>query len=198
MTTPNTEACTAEAAVWIERLELAFAVEPGELVGKGRDRYLMPIRAVLAQALRLRGYSTPAIGAAIGGRNHTSIMRILEAWPLDRALATLGATARGQRPDVRRAVETVLAEARSGKPVAHRLTVDEQKKALPPVTLVAEGRTLRLDAHDPEAMHFRDVVERLRATKRKQRRAIWAAYCRTAFPLTAKHQSLVMPVGIAG
>lgn len=51
-----------------------FDVHPRDLVGDSRLGFLMPARFALYKALRLRGWSYSAIGKAVGGRDHSTVM----------------------------------------------------------------------------------------------------------------------------
>ena len=56
-----------------------FKVHPRDLLGDYRFKFLMPARFALAKALRLRGWSYPQIGQALGYHHTTALYRVREA-----------------------------------------------------------------------------------------------------------------------
>jgi chromosomal replication initiation ATPase DnaA len=67
-------------ADWIvEAAAKATGVTVRELRGFDRHRPLVERRRFAAVKLRLEGYSYPAIGRALGGRDHSTIMSLLGA-----------------------------------------------------------------------------------------------------------------------
>lgn len=56
-----------------------FKVHPRDLMGDYRFKFLMPARFALAKALRLRGWSYPQIGKALGYHHTTALYRAREA-----------------------------------------------------------------------------------------------------------------------
>ncbi len=55
----------------------AFGLETHELCDLGRSRHTVHARQVAAYLLRQAGLSLPAIGRALGGRDHTTVVRAL-------------------------------------------------------------------------------------------------------------------------
>ncbi|HET7486511.1 MAG TPA: helix-turn-helix domain-containing protein [Acidimicrobiales bacterium] len=93
---PAKEADEAIAAV-----AAAFGIAPEELLGPRRTRRVVDARQVSMYVLRELGLSYPAIGAALGGRDHTTAMH---------AVAQVRARM-AERPALRRGVERLLAGA---------------------------------------------------------------------------------------
>lgn len=68
-----------------------FGLPFAEIVGRGRHRPLIHARAVIARLLRARGMSYPRIGHFIGGRDHSTILNLLENFDIyERMNATVG------------------------------------------------------------------------------------------------------------
>jgi len=172
-------ACAIDAIAYASRLERAYALPPGCLVAKGRDGYTVAPRALLAHALRAKGYSYPEIGSAMGGRAHTSVMRMCE-----KPVQAVRAAARAQldAANIRQAEATVGAVFTEAG--AHKL---------PPV----DGggyRTAHLETPDKGRAAWDACIETLRGmTDKRARYEVWRVYCRTAFPHTAKWQARTLP-----
>ena len=67
------------AADGVETVAAAFGVAASELRGRSRQRHLVEARQVAMYVLReATGLSLPAIGRALGGRDHTTVMHALE------------------------------------------------------------------------------------------------------------------------
>ena len=54
-----------------------FCIHPRDLVGPYRYQFLLPARFALSKALRLRGWTLPAIGRLVN-RDHTTIIYQIE------------------------------------------------------------------------------------------------------------------------
>ncbi len=71
----------------------SIGVPPAQLIGACRERDLVRGRWAVMVALSERGWSLPRIGAALGGRDHTTVMngidRARELATEDRAFAQL-------------------------------------------------------------------------------------------------------------
>ncbi len=61
----------------IAAVERAYRLSPGTITGKSRVAIAVRARNTAAQVFRLRGNSTPKIGALLGGRDHSSIVHAL-------------------------------------------------------------------------------------------------------------------------
>lgn len=55
-----------------------FGLYPSEVTGRGRSRPLVQARAVVAVLLRETGRSYPMIGNVLGGRDHSSVMWLVQ------------------------------------------------------------------------------------------------------------------------
>ena len=83
----------------------AFGIAPDQVVGPSRTRHVVEARQVAMYVLREgRGLSYPAIGEALGGRDHTTAMHSVE-----RVRARMA-----ERPGLRRGVERLVAAVGTG------------------------------------------------------------------------------------
>jgi chromosomal replication initiation ATPase DnaA len=55
-----------------------FGFKPADIIGRGRTQYLAHARAAVARALRALGLSYAEIGARLGGRDHTTILKNIQ------------------------------------------------------------------------------------------------------------------------
>jgi len=53
-----------------------------EVIGRLRFGELVAARAVIARILRERGWSYPRIGAALGGRDHSTVINLCAKWDI--------------------------------------------------------------------------------------------------------------------
>lgn len=60
---------------------LDLSVPVTELRGDGRSDYLVEARAIVARILRDRGMSYPQIGRMLGGRDHSTVMHMINRLP---------------------------------------------------------------------------------------------------------------------
>lgn len=57
----------------------ATGATPRQMRGRGRHRWFVLRRRFIARKMRAEGYSLPAIGRALGGRHHTTVLHYLRA-----------------------------------------------------------------------------------------------------------------------
>ena len=89
----------------IAAVAAAFGIAPEQLLGSSRTRHVVDARQVAMYVLReVRGLSYPATGAALGGRDHTTVMHGIE-----RVRARMA-----EQPALRRGVERLVASAGAG------------------------------------------------------------------------------------
>ncbi|MGH9165941.1 MAG: helix-turn-helix domain-containing protein [Acidimicrobiales bacterium] len=95
----------------IAAVAAAFGIAPEQLLATGRTRHVVDARQVAMYVLReVRGLSYPAIGAAVGGRDHTTVMHGVE-----RVRARMA-----EQPALRRGVERLVASAGTDGAAADR------------------------------------------------------------------------------
>lgn len=63
-----------EAGLIIEAVAAAARIPPHRILGTSRESHVMLARYIAARIMRERGHALLAIGAALGGRDHTSII----------------------------------------------------------------------------------------------------------------------------
>lgn len=59
-----------------ENVAAVFSTTSSELAGNSRERHLVAARTAFIRIMRLRGFSYPQIGRALGGRDHSSIINL--------------------------------------------------------------------------------------------------------------------------
>src|SRR5260221_3732023 len=69
----------------LDRVGKRFGVTWEELLGRRRLGHIVNARQVAAWLMRQRGLSYPAIGRAVGGRDHTTAMHAVAAVERERA-----------------------------------------------------------------------------------------------------------------
>lgn len=62
------------ASSLIDSVAADFDISYGELIGEGRELVYVDARAVVVRILRMRGWSFPKIGRALGDRDHSTVM----------------------------------------------------------------------------------------------------------------------------
>lgn len=62
----------------IRQVEQAFGLEPGTVAGPDRKSESINARAVAATILRKRGRSLARVGEALGGRDHSTILNLID------------------------------------------------------------------------------------------------------------------------
>ena len=81
---PGSLAITSDVRFVIMVSATALGVSEDDLVSHHRHRPLVDARHIAMRAARLGGHSTPVIGRAFGGRDHTTVLhacRRVEALP---------------------------------------------------------------------------------------------------------------------
>ena len=70
----------------VQAVASEFGVSYAELTGMRRFQRIVAIRSVAAERLRAQHMSLPAIGQALGGRHHTTVMNLLGLFDKRRSL----------------------------------------------------------------------------------------------------------------
>ena len=58
----------------VEETEEYFGFPPGTIIGKGRTKDVANARHIACAVAASQGHSSPAIGRAMGGRDHTTVL----------------------------------------------------------------------------------------------------------------------------
>lgn len=180
MSAPDTSACFEDCATLAARIERAYALPPGALVSRSRKSPEIFVRPLLAHALRAKGYPYTAIGEAMGGRNHTSIMRMFNR-PLEHI-----------RQD---AAKATAIERRAKADALYVEMMSGVEKVYTPLTRAQALASQFTDPEDDGRVRFDRCVEVLRALPENKRREVWKAFARREFPHTYAAQAKVLPAG---
>lgn len=65
----------------IDAAAIHAGVYPAEITGKRRNQHLVRARSAIAIVLREQGLSYPRIGKALGGRDHTTVINLVNMYP---------------------------------------------------------------------------------------------------------------------
>lgn len=62
--------------ILLDKIAEIFSTTVGDLKGKSRTKHLVAARTAFVRIMRLRGFSYPAIGRALGGRDHSTLINL--------------------------------------------------------------------------------------------------------------------------
>lgn len=179
MSAPDTSACEEDCAVLAANIERIYALPPGTLVSRSRTSPGIFVRPLLAHALRAKGYPFTAIGEAMGGRNHTSIMRMFKR-PLEHV-----------RQD---AAKATAIERRAKADALYVEMMGGVQKTHAPLTRTQALASQYADPADEGRVRYKRCVEALQALPAgKQRYETWRVFCRREYPHTAKAAAKMLP-----
>lgn len=168
----------------------SYAVPLEQLAGPYRDKLSVFGRRVVALCLRESGYSYPEIADVLGGRNHTTVIRLIRGH--DSNLRSIVARARTARHKV--ALERQVREYEATSKAAVESAKGEAKRIL--AEACVEPRTEfgpRPEPRDTGRAEFHAAVAAYWQAPAETRDLFWLDYCRREFPHSWWRQTQMWP-----
>tara|TARA_R110000868_G_scaffold62751_1_gene189472 strand:+ start:521 stop:1036 length:516 start_codon:yes stop_codon:yes gene_type:complete len=148
-----------------------------------RDQLSVSGRRVVAICLRIRGYSLPVIGRAIGC-DHTTVMRMIELFPDPRGTSRRNHSLKTKIDLARKRAEEVL----SALPIQPSV-IPFQRRGVGKFSPPPEEPELP----DDERESHDAMVARLAAVAVEKRHGIWQRYCEKTYPHSWERQAAMLP-----